>query len=133
MEKDLAVAGRGGAGIREVPSGLGCHRQVHGGAGNRWAERHRAQHLLPRAKPVPGASGTLAAGIPGCQLKASAQLVDAIQRDCRALRAEGACQAPRPGPEGDQAARAGAQAWGYPDSVVSDQDLTVVSIRAVTH
>jgi transposase-like protein len=40
LEKGLAVAGRGGAGIRERPSWLECCRQVYGGAGIRLAELH---------------------------------------------------------------------------------------------
>jgi len=34
---------------------VGCHRQVHGGAGDRWSERHGAQRLLPGTGPVPRA------------------------------------------------------------------------------
>ena len=77
---------------------LECHRQVHGGAGDRWPQCHRAQRLLPGAWPVPRAGGTLAPSIPGCQRQASAHLVDAVRRACRAVRAEGAGEAPRPGP-----------------------------------
>ena len=64
MEDDLAAAGRGGAVIREGTRGLERCRQVHGSAGERWPQRHRAQRLLPRARPVPGAGEPLAAGGP---------------------------------------------------------------------
>jgi len=53
MEEDLAVAGRGGADIREGTRGLERPRQVHGGAGESRAQYHRAQRLLPCAGPVP--------------------------------------------------------------------------------
>ena len=88
LEEDLAVAGGGGAGIAEGPRGLERGRQVHGGAGDRWAERHRTQRLLPGAGPVPRAGGALAAGIAGCQREAGAD----------PERTEGAGEAPRPGP-----------------------------------
>jgi hypothetical protein len=92
LEQGLAAGGGGGAGIAEGPRGLERCRQVHGGAGDRWAERHRAQRLLPGAGAVPGAGGALAAGIAGCQREAGAD----------AERTEGAGEAPRPGPAGDQ-------------------------------
>ena len=44
----------------------------------------------------------MTAGRPGCQRKASADLVDAVRRACRVVRAEGAGEAPCPGPAGDQ-------------------------------
>ena len=43
MEEDLAVAGGSGAVIREGTRRLERCRQVHGGAGDGRAERHRAQ------------------------------------------------------------------------------------------
>jgi len=100
LEEGLAVAGRGGAGIREGTRGLVCCRQIHGGAGDRRAQCHGAQRLLPGARPVHGAGGTVEAGRPGCQRKASADLE----------RAEGAKEAPYPGPAGDQCAQKGAAA-----------------------
>jgi hypothetical protein len=97
MEEVLTVAGRGGAGIREGPWAVERRRQVHGGAGDRRAHRHRTQCLLPRAGPLPRAGGAVAAGIQGCQRQTSTHLVDAVRRACRAVRAEGAGEAPRPG------------------------------------
>ena len=64
MEEGLAVAGRGGAVIREGTRGLERCRQVHGDAGERRPQHHRAQRLLPRAGPVAGAGEPLAAGGP---------------------------------------------------------------------
>ena len=43
LQKDLAVSGKGSAGIREGPRGLERHRQVHGGVRNHWSEPHRTQ------------------------------------------------------------------------------------------
>jgi hypothetical protein len=97
------AAGRGsGAGIAQGPRGLERCRQIHGCTGDRRIERHRAQLLLPRAGPLPGAGGALASGIAGCQREAGAD----------AERTEGAGEAPRPGPAGDQAAREGAAQEG---------------------
>ena len=64
MEEDLAVAGRGAAVFREGTRGLERCRQIHGGAGERRTQLHRAQRLLPRAGSVPGTGEPLAAGSP---------------------------------------------------------------------
>lgn len=89
LEADLPDAGGGGAGIGKGPLGLGCHRHVHGGPGERWAKPHRAERLLTGAWLVSRAGGTVEAGIPGYQRKASAHLVGAVRRARRAVRAEG--------------------------------------------
>ena len=70
----MAVAGRGGAEIREGPRWLECHGQVHGRARNRWVERHLGQCLLPRAGSLPGAGEEVAAGIPEGKRKTIAHL-----------------------------------------------------------
>ena len=51
MEEELAVAGRGGAGIREGTRRLERYRQVHCGDGDSWLGCHRAQRLLAGAGP----------------------------------------------------------------------------------
>jgi len=51
-------------------------------------------------------------GIPGCKRKASSDLVDAVRRARRAVRAEGGGEAPRTGPAGDQGSHEGAPAKG---------------------
>ena len=43
MDEGVAVAGRGGVVIREGTRGLERRRHVHGGAGERRAQRHRVQ------------------------------------------------------------------------------------------
>lgn len=60
MKDGVAVPSRGGIDIRNRHWWLGCCRQVHGSAGERWAEYHRTQHRLPGTGPVPRAGGTLA-------------------------------------------------------------------------
>ena len=62
--KTWRLPGEGVPSAEREPEGWKRRRQIHGGAGERRHQRYRAQRLLPRAGPIPGAGEPLAAGGP---------------------------------------------------------------------